>query len=156
MSRLGLIVACLAVAACKRAPPAQPRFCDQDLSGVWLNSSDRSLAYTFHDDGGVVQGEFMQRAEDGGLTRPAEPITFELKRTDTAVAGVMRSTGTTAGGRNCPVEFETRISDCKPDALQAVVEVSAPVGEDCKRFSPEDGGAAPSDLREFRFERERR
>ena len=65
-------------------------------------------------------------------------------------------TGTTAGGKTCPVEFSTRISDCKPDALQVVVEMSAPVGEDCKRISVPDAGAYPPDLREFRFERERR
>jgi hypothetical protein len=155
MSRLVFVVACLAASACKRTQPAQPRFCDQDLSGVWLNSTDKHFAYTFRDDGGVIRGDFMERAEDAGLSQPAEPITFELKRTGTAIAGVMRSTGTTPRGKSCPVEFETRISDCKPEALQVVVEVSAQVGEDCKRLSAEDGGAIPPDLREFRFEREK-
>jgi hypothetical protein len=153
MSRVVFTVACLAVAGCKRPPPAQPRFCDQDLSGTWLNSSDKRFAYSFRDQGGVIRGEFMERAEDGGLTKPSDPITFELKRTDTSIAGVMRSMGTTPGGKTCPIEFDTRITDCKPDAIQVVVEVSAQIGEDCKRMLGEDGGAFPSDLREFRFER---
>jgi hypothetical protein len=156
LSRFSVVAACFAVVACKGSAPSRQRFCDQDLSGVWLNSSDKRFAYSFRDDGGVVEGDFMERAEDGGLTKPAERITFELKRSAGSVEGVMRSTGTTPGGKTCPVEFATRINDCKPDALQAVVEVSAPVGEDCKRLTPEDGGAYPPDLREFRFERERR
>jgi hypothetical protein len=151
--RLALIAACLAAAGCKKAPPAQPRFCDQDLSGVWLNSSDRHFAYRFRDDGGVVAGEFLERADDGVLAAPAPPITFDLRRSQDTIAGVMRSTATTPGGRTCPTEFETRITDCKPDALQVVSETSAQTGEDCKRLSAEDGGALPRDLTEFRFER---
>ena len=153
MSRLLLAVACLTFAACKRDPP---RFCDQDLSGLWLNSSDRHFAYDFRDDGGVVAGDFRQRADDGGLGKPPEPITFELKRAGSAVDGVMRSTGTTAGGKTCPVEFQTRITDCKPDAIQVVVEISAPVGEDCKRLTAPDGGALPPAWREFVLERAQR
>jgi hypothetical protein len=156
MLRLAAFVFCLTLAACKRGPPAQPRFCDQDLSGIWLNSSDRRFAYEFRDDGGVIAGDFMERAEDGGLTRPAEPIIFDLRRTDTAIAGVMRATGPSPGGKTCPVEYETRISDCKPDALQVVTEVTASVGDDCKRLPAEDGGTVQPDLREFRFERVRR
>jgi hypothetical protein len=153
---LSVVAACLALAACKGSARDRPRFCDQDLSGVWLNSSDRRFAYSFRDDGGVVEGEFMERTGDGGLTKPAERTAFDLKRTGDSVAGVMKSTGPTPGGKICPVEFTTRISDCKPDALQVVVEVSAPVGEDCKRLTAGDGGGYPPDLREFRFERERR
>jgi hypothetical protein len=153
MPRVVFTVACLAVAACKRPPPAQPRFCDQDLSGSWLNSTDKHFAYSLRDQGGVIRGEFMERAEDGGLTKPSEPITFELKRTETGIAGVMRSMGTTPGGKTCPVEFDTRITDCKPDAIQVAVEVSAQIGEDCNRMLAEDGGVSPPDLREFRFER---
>ena len=157
MSRLSPLFACIwLVAACKRSPPDPPRFCDQDLSGVWLNSSDKHFSYALHDDGGVIHGEFMQRADDGGVARPAEPITFDLKRSGNGIAGVMRSTGTTPGGKACPVEFATRVTDCKPDAVQVVVEVSAPVGEDCKRLTAEDGGGYAPDLREFRFERERK
>ena len=148
-----VFVACLAAAACRKASQPQPRFCDQDLSGLWLNSSDRHFAYHFREDGGVIRGDYLQREDDGGLTNPAEPISFELHRTNEAVSGVMRTTGESPSGRACPVEFETRISDCKPDALQVVVEVSAALGEDCKRTPAEDGGIVPRDLREFRFER---
>jgi hypothetical protein len=153
MSRLAAIVACVAAAGCKKAPPAQPRFCDQDLSGLWLNSSDRHFAYRFYEDGGVIRGDYLERADDGGLTASADPITFDLRRTPDAVVGVMRGTGETAGGKVCPVDFETRVTDCKPDALQVVVETSANIGEDCRRRPAEDGGVAARDLREFRFER---
>ena len=155
MSRFSIVAACLALTACKGSAREQ-RFCGQNLSGVWLNSSDKHFAYSFRDDGGVVEGEFMERSDDGGLVRPAAPTAFELRRTNDSVAGVMKSTGTTAGGKTCPVEFTTRISDCKPEALEVVVEMSAPVGEDCKRLSAGDGGGYSPDLREFRFERERR
>ena len=153
MPRFAAIVICLAAAACKKAPPAQPRFCDQDLSGLWLNSSDRHFAYRFREDAGVIQGDYVQRADDGGLTPPSEPITFDLRRTSDAISGVMRGSGETPGGKICPLEFETRVSDCKPDALQVVVEMSANIGEDCGRRAAEDGGIAARDLREFRFER---
>ena len=153
MARQFFLVVCLSFVACRKAPTAQPRFCGQGLSGLWVNSSDKSFAYTFRDDGDLIRGEFAVRAEDGGLTKPSEPITFEMKRTDAAIAGVMRSTDKTAGGKSCPVEYEIKVSDCKPDVLQVVAEVSAPVGDDCKRLSAPDGGAFPPDLREFRLER---
>jgi len=153
MARQLFLVVCLSLVACRKAPTAQPRFCDQGLSGLWVNSSDKSFAYTFRDDGGLIRGEFAVRAEDGGLTKPSEPITLELKRTGAAIAGVMRSKDTTAGGKRCPVEYEIKVSDCKPDMLQVVAEVSAPVSDDCKRLSAPDGGAFPPDLREFRLER---
>jgi len=155
LSRFSIVAACLALAACKGSTRGQ-RFCDENLSGLWLNSTDKHYAYSFRDDGGVVEGEFMERSEDGGLTKPAERIAFDLKRSAGSVAGVMKSTGTTPGGKTCPVEFTTRISDCKPDALQIVVEMSAQVGEDCKRLTAPDGGGYPPDLSEFRLERERR
>ena len=155
MPRLVVFLCCLAAAACRKVSPPQPRFCDQDLSGLWLNSSDRHFAYRFREDAGVIRGEYLQRQDDGGLSSPVEPITFELRRGEEAVTGVMRTAGESPSGRACPVEFETRISDCKPDALQLVVEVSAAIGEDCKRTPAEDGGIAPRDLREFRFERAR-
>ena len=155
MPRLIVFLACLAAAACRKASQPQPRFCDQGLSGLWLNSSDRHFAYRFREDAGVIRGEYLQREDDGGLSSPVEPITFELRRGEEAVTGVMRTAGESPSGRACPVEFETRISDCKPDALQLVVEVSAAIGEDCKRTPAEDGGIAPRDLREFRFERAR-
>jgi hypothetical protein len=153
MARQFFLVVCLSLGACRKAPTAQPRFCDQDLSGLWVNSSDKSFAYTFRDDGALIRGEFAVRAEDGGLTKPSEPITLEMKRADAAIAGVMRSRDKTAGGKSCPVEYELKVSDCKPDVLQVVAEVSAPVGDDCKRLSAADGGAFPPDLREFRLER---
>ena len=155
MAWFAAIAACLLAAGCKKALPPQPPFCDQDLSGIWLNSSDRHFAYRFRDDGGVVAGEFVQRADDGGLTAPAEPITFELRRGADAIQGVMRGSDQTKGGRTFPVEFETKISDCKPDALQVVTETSAPIDEQCKRLEAEDGGVLPRDLAEFRFERAR-
>jgi hypothetical protein len=151
MGRSIVLVACLLPAGCKKTP----RFCDQDLSGLWLNSSDRHFAYRFRDDGGTVTGEFLQRADDGGTTAPTPPITFDLRRTGDSLAGVMRGSDTTQGGHPCTTEFETRITDCKPDALQVVSETSAPIGEDCKRLTLEDGGAVPRDLTEFHFERAR-
>jgi hypothetical protein len=155
LPRVSIVAACLVLAACQ-ASPREQRFCDQNLSGVWLNSSDKHFAYSLRDDGGVVEGDVMERSDDGGLTRPATSTALELKRSKDAIAGVMKSTDTTAGGKTCPVEFATRISDCKPDALQVVAEMSAPVGEDCKRITVPDGGTYTPDLSEFRFERERR
>jgi hypothetical protein len=145
------LLALLLVAACKKPAPA--RFCDQDLSGVWLNASDRHFAYRFRDDGAVLQGEFLERSDDGGLENPGEPVTFDLHRTETGVSGVMRSTGPAEGGRPCPVEFKVQLTACQPGAIQAVVETSVPVGEDCKRKAAEDGGELPAALSEFRFER---
>ena len=49
------------LAGCKRAPPAQPRYCDQDLSGVWVNASAPSFAYRLEDQGTSVRGEFFKR-----------------------------------------------------------------------------------------------
>lgn len=150
---LALVALCV---ACKKAPPPAPaRFCDQDLSGVWLNSSDNHLAYRFRDHGEVIRGEFLQRQDDGGLTPPDDPILFELHRADASVAGVMRTQGPSPGGRICPVEYGTNVTDCKPDALQVVVEMSANIDDDCKRAKLEDGGEIPPNLAEFRFERAR-
>lgn len=139
-------------AACKRGPE---RFCDQDLSGLWLNSSDKHFAYRFRDQGGTLRGEFLERGDDGGLRAPEDPIVFELRRTPEAVAGVMRATGATPGGRSCPVEYGIRLTSCQPGALQAQVETAIDVGEDCKRQVLENGGLVPSRLAEFRFERAR-
>jgi len=137
-------------ASCKK-PPAP--FCDQDLSGLWLNSSDTRFAYRFRDHGGTLRGEFLERDADGGLTDPDERIDFELHRTPTAVAGVMRSTGRTPLGRTCPVEYGIQLTSCQPAALQAVVETAVDVAEDCKRARLEDGGEIPPRLAEFRFQR---
>jgi len=147
-----VLAASLGAAGCRKTP-APPAFCAQDLSGVWLNSSDRHFAYRFRDDGKTVAGEFLQRSDDGQMTPPADPITFELKRSAESIEGVMRGSDQTRGGRTCPVEFETKITDCKPDALQVVSETSAPIDEECKRLTAEDGGILPRDLAEYRFER---
>ena len=144
------LLAFLLLAACKRTPA---RFCDQDLSGVWLNSSNHRYAYRFRDQGEAVRGEFLERSEDGGLANPDEPILFELHRTPGALTGVMRSRGHTESGRDCPIEFGVQIKSCEGGAMQAVVETSAPIGEDCKRKTAEDGGELPPSLVEFRFER---
>jgi hypothetical protein len=138
------------LAACKKSPA---RFCDQDLSGVWLNSSDRRYAYRFRDQGETLRGEYLERSEDGGFANPEEPIVFELHRTSGALAGVMRSRGRTEGGRDCPIEFGIQIKSCESGAMQAVVETSVPIGEDCKRKTAQDGGGLPPSLVEFRFER---
>lgn len=139
-------------AACKKEPE---RFCDQDLSGLWINSSDRHFAYRFRDQGGRLRGEFLERGDDGGLRAPEDPIVFDLRRTPDAVAGVMRATGLTPGGRSCPVEYLIRLTSCQPGALQAQVETAIDVGEDCKRLILADGGTVASQLTEFRFERAR-
>jgi hypothetical protein len=139
-------------AACKKpAPPAA--FCEQDLSGLWLNSSDKHFAYRLRDHGGVIRGEFLEAEDDGGMHPPDDPILFELHRTHDAVAGVMKATGQAPGGRTCPVEYGIRLSACRPEAVQAVVETSVQVDDDCKRFAPPDGGEEPPQLAEFRFER---
>jgi len=70
---LFLAAACLTFAGCKRTPS----YCNQDLSGQWLNSSNDHFAYQFRDDGGVVTGDFRPRDEDGGLGKAEEPITFD-------------------------------------------------------------------------------
>src|SRR5207245_11273703 len=112
MPRLIVFLACLAAAACRKASQPQPRFCDQGLSGLWLNSSDRHFAYRFREDAGVLQGEYLQREDDGGLSNPAEPITFELHRTNEAVSGVVRAAAASRRGRAGAVECEGRISRC--------------------------------------------
>jgi hypothetical protein len=144
----------LCAAACRKSPPPPPaaaRFCDQDLSGVWLNASDKHFAYRFRDHGGLVRGEYLERDDDGGLADPSDPITFELHRTETALAGVMRSTQQTQGGRTCPVEFGIDVTTCRDASLQAVVEMEAPITEECKRKTAEDGGDLPTHRTEFVF-----
>ena len=145
-----LLAAVLLLAACKKSPP---RFCDQDLTGVWLNASDKHFAYRFRDHGDVIRGEFLERQEDGGLTDPPDSVTFEMHRTSDTLAGVMRSTEATASGRVCPVEFGINLTSCNADHLQAQVEMDVPVTDDCKRKTTEDGGSIPPQLAEFRFER---
>lgn len=129
------------------------RFCARDLSGVWTNASDRHFAYRFSDQGGVLRGECVVAQDDGGLSAPPEPILFELHRTDTALAGVMKATGPSPSGRSCPVEFGIQVSSCDAEAMIAVVETEVPMTDECKRKREEDGGRIQPALTEFRFER---
>ena len=158
-SSCAAIILCLA--ACKKPgteaappPPAAAKFCDQDLSGLWLNASDPHFAYRFRDHGDLVRGEFQQRSDDGALQNPDAPITFELHRTATALAGVMRSTQRTKGGRDCAVEFGIDITTCRAGSLQATVEMEVHLTEECKRRTAEDGGDLPTDRTEYVFVRD--
>lgn len=160
----------LCLAACRKsapaaaegaAPPREPgsspkaaRFCDEDLSGVWLNSSDRHYAYRFRDHGEVIRGEFQERSDDGALKNPDEPITFELHRTAGALAGVMRTTQQTRGGHQCPVEFGVDVTRCGPQSLQAVVELESPITDLCERRKAEDGGELLTRRTEYVFIRD--
>ena len=137
-------------------PGAPVRFCDQDLSGTWVNSSDRQFAYRLHDHGDTVRGDFLRRAEDGGSAAPDDPVIIELHRTATGLAGLMRTTDRTASGRSCPVEFGLQVSSCAGDGLQIVVETEIPITEECKRQKLADGGPIEPTLVEYSWERERR
>lgn len=146
--------ALLALCACKKSPPRPARFCDQDLSGVWLNASDRHYAYRLSDSGEAVRGEYLERQDDGALKVPSEPIHFELQRTAAALSGSMRSTGASPSGRTCPVEFGIRIQSCEANAVLAIVETAVPITDECRRQAYADGGAVPATMAEFRFERD--
>src|SRR5450432_1535504 len=148
-----VLPALLLLSACKRPPPPAPAFCDQDLSGMWVNSSDNHFAYRLRDHGDVVRGEFIEREDDGGLSTPDEPMLFELHRADGGISGVMRSRQQLPSGRLCPVEYGFEVTVCHADALQAQVEIAAHLDEECKRARLEDGGEIPPDLREFRIQR---
>src|ERR1041384_1939321 len=154
MPRLLLLLTLCAAAACKKAPPPPPAaFCEQDLSGLWLNSSDKHFAYRFRDHHDVIRGEFLEAEDDGGMHPPDDPILFELHRSKDAVAGVMKAAGQTPSGRTCPVDYGIKLTSCQAEALQAQVETSAHITEDCKRLVFEDGGEPPPTIVEFRFER---
>jgi hypothetical protein len=140
---------------CKRNQPAT-RYCNQDLSGIWVNSTDEAFAYRLNDHGDVVRGKFFRREPDGGDAAPEagdDPIVIELHRTATGLAGMMRTKGDAPGGRRCDLEFGVRISSCQPDALQVVGETSYDVREDCTRQKAEDGGDLPPVLTEYRWDR---
>jgi hypothetical protein len=140
---------------CKRNQ-AEPRYCSQDLSGVWVNSSDETFAYRLTDHREVVRGEFFRRQADGGAATPEpgdEPMLIELHRTASALAGTMRTKGEASGGRSCDLEFAIRVSSCQPDALQVVAETSYDVRQDCTRQKAEDGGDLPPQLTEYRWQR---
>jgi hypothetical protein len=156
MSRLAFLF-CAAVAlsaGCKRAPP---RYCEQDLSGVWVNSSDATYAYRLEDHGDSVRGKFFHREADGGEAAPEpgdDPMVIDMRRTDKALAGTMKTKGEAPGSsRRCDLEFAVRVSSCHPDALQVVSEASYEVREDCTRQKQEDGGDIPPRLAEYRWER---
>jgi len=145
MPRPLAILLCLAAVACKKGP----RYCDQDIGGIWINATDPHYAYRFQEDGGVVRGEYLVRSDDGGLSAPPEAVTFDLKRTHESVGGWMHGKDTTAGGKECPVDFDTKITDCKPGSLQVLSEIHVAAGEDCKRLTLPDGGEMPRYLREY-------
>jgi len=158
MSRSALLV-CAAIAlstGCKRAPPPQARYCDQDLSGVWVNASDPSYGYRLQDHGDSVRGKFFRREADGGEAAPEpgdDPMLIDLHRTDKALAGTMKTKGEAPGGRRCDLEFGMRVSSCQSDAVQVVGETSYDVRDDCTRQKQEDGGEIPPRLTEYRWER---
>jgi len=158
MPRLVLLV-CLAFApivACKRAPPPEPRYCDQNLSGVWVNASDPAYAYRLTDHGDAVRGKYFHPHADGGEAAPEpgdDPMLIDLHRTSSALAGTMKTKGEAPGGRRCDLEFAVRVSSCRPDVLQVVGESSYEVREDCTRQKQEDGGHIPPRLTEYRWER---
>ncbi|GAC1549106.1 MAG: hypothetical protein NVS2B9_15830 [Myxococcales bacterium] len=159
----GCVAACLGVGGCRprspppaKAAPAAAGFCPQDLSGVWVNASDTAYAYRLRDHGERVEGVFFRREPDGGPVAPEptqEPITLEMHRTASALAGTVRSYDRSAKGARCAVEFGLSVTSCKPDALQVVSEVAAPIQDDCTRPREADGGEAQPDLSEFVWER---
>jgi len=147
-------VVLVAIAACKKpAPP--PRFCDQDLSGVWVNSSDTAFAYRLTDKGDTVNGKFFSREADGGEAPSSGgvPILIELRRGPEAIEGVMKATGQSPSGKNCPIDFKLQVTTCEAASLQVVAETKVGVRDDCTRARGEDGGLARTTLVEYRWER---
>jgi hypothetical protein len=153
------VAALLLVAACKREAPPPPKaaqYCDHNLTGVWVNSTDPSFAYRLDDHGGVVDGKFFRREPDGGAAAAVpgdEPMTIELHRTADALSGAMRTTGESPSGRKCPVEFALRVSSCQPQALQVVAEMQLGVRDDCSRAKEADGGEPKPELVEYRWDK---
>jgi hypothetical protein len=153
-----ILFACLAavsIAACKRPPPA--RYCAQDLSGVWVNATDRAYAYRLTDHGDAVSGQYFHRDSDGGEVPPKpgdDPMLIDLHRTSAALAGTMKTKGASPGGKPCDLAFALRVSSCQPDALQVVAETSVQLRDDCSRQKEEDGGVVQAQLTEYRWERE--
>jgi hypothetical protein len=135
---------------------AGARFCPQDLSGVWVNASDTAYAYRLRDHGEQIDGVFFHRSPDGGAAPPEpteEPMTVELHRTASALAGAMHSYDRNRKGARCPIEFGLSVTSCKPGSLQVISEIAAPIQDDCTRRRESDGGGSPLDLSEFIWER---
>jgi hypothetical protein len=153
MRRL-LFVALVAAGACKRQPPVA-RFCNQDLSGVWINASDPHFAYRLEDKGETVKGKFFARELDGGesTSQPGEAILIELKRGAETLEGVMKSSGQSPTGRACPIDFKLQVASCESANIQVVAETKVSVRDDCSRAREEDGGLARTTLVEYRWER---
>jgi len=149
-----LLAALVATAACKK-PVAAPRFCSQDLSGVWVNASDQHFAYRLEDKGERVDGKFFAREEDGGesTSQPGEPILIELHRGAETLDGVMKSSGQSPTGRTCPIDFKLQFTSCEAASMQVVAETKVSVRDDCSRAREEDGGPARTTLVEYRWER---
>ena len=155
-----LLPAALALPGCRKPSAAASGaglYCPDDLSGDWFNESDRSFSYRLKDHGDRVEGSFVARVADGGVTPPEafdEPLTLELHRSPTALAGVLRSFDRNAGtGRRCPVEFGLRISRCAPGELQVISELAYPIAKDCSRQTEPDGGPLAPELAEFLWTR---
>ena len=153
MRRL-LIAALVIAAACKKPVPAA-RFCNQDVSGVWVNASDPHFAYRLEDKGETVNGNFFARELDGGesTSPPGETILIELKRGAEMLDGVMKASGQSPSGRTCPIDFKLQVASCEASSMQVVAETKVSVRDDCSRAREQDGGLAPTSLVEYRWER---
>ena len=165
-ARLALAVIALLSPGCRKgdqpgAAPAAPAgaglHCPQDLSGDWFNATDRRFSYRLKDLGDRVEGRFIARAADGGVVAPEagdEPMTLEFHRSQTALAGLLRSFDQEPEtGRRCPVEFGLRVSRCGQGELQVVAELAFPIAKDCSRRLDADGGPLPPELAEFLWTR---
>ena len=132
--------------------------CPQDLSGDWFNASDRTFSYRLKDLGERVEGRFLARSQDGGALAPGagdEPLTLELHRTPSALAGLLRSFDRQPETqRRCQVEFGLRVSRCGLNELQVIAELAYPIAKDCSRQLETDGGPLPPELAEFLWTRD--
>jgi hypothetical protein len=151
-----LLCLLLAPLACKRGPQDP---CAAELTGTWVNASDSRYAYRLTDRQGEVAGEFFLRQPDGSATprAPGEaPIAISLRRARGELTGAMRGPSETKGGKACLVDFQLRVTSCRPDVLQVQGEASVPLDESCQRLRAlPDGGPVPQDLVEFVWTREK-
>jgi hypothetical protein len=153
MRRVALAVL-FAAAACKK-PVAAARYCNQDVSGIWVNASDPHFAYRLEDKGETVSGKFFSRDPDGGdsTSQPGEAILIELRRGAETLDGVMKASGQSPSGRTCPIDFKLQVTSCEAATLQVVAETRVSVRDDCSRAREEDGGLARTTLVEYRWQR---